>query len=159
MGANQGNYTPQVYLDAANGVGAPKVTELAGRISKHLQLQIVNDGSQGKLNYRVAGYLQELVRGSGLSLNLGLVQTAYANGSSTKFITQTMTVGDAMSDMLLVEVILSHRGWSVADWDAMYTDLPNRQIKIKGNADQLAHRVGLAVYEKAGGVGDKPAAP
>ncbi|KAK7508746.1 hypothetical protein BaRGS_00000312 [Batillaria attramentaria] len=346
-GANQGNYTPQVYLDAANGVGAPKVTELAGRISKHLQLQIVNDGSQGKLNYRcgadyvkiqqcapeglkvepgmrcasfdgdadrivyfflddqrrfhlmdgdkiatlVAGYLQELVRGSGLSLNLGLVQTAYANGSSTKFITQTMkvpvacvptgvkhlhhkaqdfevgvyfeanghgtvifskgaqdkirqqskdqslspeqkkcavrlasvmdvinqTVGDAMSDMLLVEVILSHRGWSVADWDAMYTDLPNRQIKIKvqdrtvvqttdaerkvtspaglqeeidrlvsgftngrsfvrpsgtedvvrvyaeadtqGNADQLAHRVGLAVYEKAGGVGDKPAAP
>ena len=41
------------------------------------------------------------------------------------------TVGDALSDMLLVETILARRGWSAADWDAMYTDLPNRQIKIK----------------------------
>ena len=41
------------------------------------------------------------------------------------------TVGDAMSDMLLVESILGQRGWDCAKWDAMYNDLPNRQIKIK----------------------------
>lgn len=39
---------------------------------------------------QVAAYLQELVTGSGLNLNLGLVQTAYANGSSTNFLTQKM---------------------------------------------------------------------
>ena len=44
------------------------------------------------------------------------------------------TVGDAISDLLLVETILARRGWSAADWDAMYTDLPNRQIKIKVRA-------------------------
>ena len=43
---------------------------------------------------QVAGYLQELVKGSGLTLHLGLVQTAYANGSSTSFITDTMVTAD-----------------------------------------------------------------
>lgn len=244
-----------------------------------------------KIAILVAAYLQELIKGSGLSLNLGLVQTAYANGSSTNYIAQTMnvpvacvptgvkylhhraqdfdigvyfeanghgtvlfsqtaqqaireqcenislsdeqrakavtlassmdiinqTVGDAISDLLLVETILAHRGWNASDWDTMYTDLPNRQIKIKvqnrsvvqtadaerkatsppnlqsaidqlvltypngrsfvrpsgtedvvrvyaeadtqANADELAYKVGLAVYDKAGGVGDKPQAP
>lgn len=41
------------------------------------------------------------------------------------------TVGDAMSDMLLVEAILHDRGWNVEQWDHMYTDLPNRQLKVK----------------------------
>ena len=41
------------------------------------------------------------------------------------------TVGDAISDMLLVEIILSRRGWSAACWNEMYTDLPNRQLKVK----------------------------
>ncbi|XP_067657055.1 phosphoacetylglucosamine mutase-like [Haliotis asinina] len=153
----------------------------------------------------IAGYLQELVTQSGLSLNLGLVQTAYANGSSTNYITEQMkvpvacvptgvkhlhhkakdfdvgvyfeanghgtvifndkatdlilnaagsdsntaeqkmaakrlsvlmdvinqTVGDAISDMLVVEAILYARGWSIEDWDKCYTDLPNRQLKVK----------------------------
>ncbi len=34
----------------------------------------------------VAGYLKELLTQAKLELNLGLVQTAYANGSSTKYI-------------------------------------------------------------------------
>ncbi|XP_076470060.1 phosphoacetylglucosamine mutase-like [Babylonia areolata] len=347
QGDGQGKYCRQLYLDAANGVGAPKVSLLQSRLGDSLQVHITNDGSQGKLNYRcgadyvkvqqcapdglkiepgmrcasfdgdadrivyyyldqqqcfhlldgdkiailVAGYLQELVKGSGLSLNLGLVQTAYANGSSTHFITDIMkvpvacvptgvkhlhhraqefdigvyfeanghgtvlfsptaqeavrkqsgnaslsaeqkehadtlvntmdvinqTVGDAISDMLLVETILAKRGWTAADWDTVYTDLPNRQIKIKvqdrtvvqttdaerrttspaglqeaidqlvsgyssgrsfvrpsgtedvvrvyaeadsqAKADELAYKVGLAVYDKAGGVGDRPSAP
>lgn len=40
------------------------------------------------------------------------------------------TVGDAMSDMLVVESILYEKGWSLEDWSATYTDLPNRQRKV-----------------------------
>ncbi|KAJ1657928.1 hypothetical protein IWQ61_002747 [Dispira simplex] len=40
------------------------------------------------------------------------------------------TVGDAFSDMLLVEVILTHRQWSPTQWDHAYTDLPNRLVKV-----------------------------
>ncbi|XP_069140710.1 phosphoacetylglucosamine mutase-like isoform X2 [Argopecten irradians] len=158
-----------------------------------------------KIATLVAGYLQELVHKSGLSLNLGLVQTAYANGSSTAYITDTLkvpvacaatgvkhlhhralefdlgvyfeanghgtvlfsdnassqiqsaaadgslpdtqrdaaaqlctvmdlinqTVGDAISDMLLVELILATYGWEINNWDSAYIDLPNRQLKVK----------------------------
>ncbi|XP_050708023.1 phosphoacetylglucosamine mutase-like [Eriocheir sinensis] len=127
------------------------------------------------------------------------------------------TVGDAISDMLLVETVLHARGWSVLDWNTAYTDLPNRQMKVmvadravitttdaervcvtpeglqntinkivssfpKGRsfvrpsgtedvvrvyaeastqeeADNLAVQVACAVYEQAGGVGDKPKGP
>lgn len=41
------------------------------------------------------------------------------------------TVGDAISDMLLVETILHAKGWNCSDWEACYTDLPNRQLKVK----------------------------
>ena len=40
-------------------------------------------------------------------------------------------VGDALSDMLLVETVLNARSISLAEWDAEYTDLPSRQIKVK----------------------------
>lgn len=40
------------------------------------------------------------------------------------------TVGDAISDMLLVEVVLLHRQWTPAQWDAAYTDYPNRLVKV-----------------------------
>lgn len=40
------------------------------------------------------------------------------------------TVGDAISDMLLVETILHAKGWDVRDWEAAYTDLPNRLLKV-----------------------------
>lgn len=39
-------------------------------------------------------------------------------------------VGDALSDMLLVEVILAHRGWGPEEWDQGYEDLPNRLVKV-----------------------------
>ncbi|KAL0951253.1 hypothetical protein HGRIS_007971 [Hohenbuehelia grisea] len=41
------------------------------------------------------------------------------------------TVGDALSDMLLVEVVLSHKSYSGIEWDSLYTDLPNRLVKVK----------------------------
>lgn len=40
------------------------------------------------------------------------------------------TVGDAISDLLVVETILHARGWSIQDWEGEYTDLPNRQLKL-----------------------------
>lgn len=41
------------------------------------------------------------------------------------------TVGDAISDMLLVETILHAKGWSLSDWLETYDDLPNLQQKVK----------------------------
>ncbi|KAF9535425.1 phosphoacetylglucosamine mutase [Crepidotus variabilis] len=40
------------------------------------------------------------------------------------------TVGDAISDMLLVEVVLTHKSYSGAEWNSLYTDLPNRLVKV-----------------------------
>ncbi|KAG1677775.1 Phosphoacetylglucosamine mutase [Nymphon striatum] len=45
-----------------------------------------------KIATLIAGYLQEVIKKSGLQLNLGLVQTAYANGSSTNYISNTLKV-------------------------------------------------------------------
>lgn len=41
------------------------------------------------------------------------------------------TVGDAISDMLMVEVILAHKGWTLKDWAMTYTDLPNRLKRVE----------------------------
>ncbi|KAG0352478.1 Phosphoacetylglucosamine Mutase, partial [Gamsiella multidivaricata] len=40
------------------------------------------------------------------------------------------TVGDAFSDLLLVETILTQRQWTPKIWDQAYTDLPNRLVKV-----------------------------
>eukprot|EP00946_MAST-07B_sp_MAST-7B-sp1_P004237 g4237.t1 len=40
-------------------------------------------------------------------------------------------VGDAIADALFVEACLAVKGWSVAEWDSLYTDLPSRQTKVK----------------------------
>lgn len=40
------------------------------------------------------------------------------------------TVGDALSDLLVVELILAMRNLSISDWDKLYTDLPSRQLKV-----------------------------
>lgn len=41
------------------------------------------------------------------------------------------TVGDAISDMLLVETILHSKGWDLKDWLRTYEDLPNLQQKVR----------------------------
>lgn len=41
------------------------------------------------------------------------------------------TVGDAISDFLLVQAILTTLNMSFEDWDRQYTDLPSRQEKVK----------------------------
>ncbi|XP_017883670.1 phosphoacetylglucosamine mutase [Ceratina calcarata] len=153
----------------------------------------------------IAAYFKELLQECQLSFKLGLVQTAYANGGSTDYISNVLkipvacastgikhlhgkalefdigiyfeanghgsvlfkesvvqtikhatmnaqlqasereaaskllniidvinqTVGDALSDMLLVETILHAKGWSIIEWKKMYKDLPNKQLKVK----------------------------
>ena len=151
-----------------------------------------------------ANFLGELVSKSGLAdkITIGVVQTAYANGASSKYVPQVLdlkseftptgvkhlhhaatrydigvyfeanghgtvlfsdktlkeihkheakspaqlealetlravtdlinqTVGDALSDLLLVEVVLAHKEFTVREWLATYTDLPNRLGKVK----------------------------
>jgi phosphoacetylglucosamine mutase len=41
------------------------------------------------------------------------------------------TVGDALSDLLMVEAILSCENQSFTNWNSSYTDLPSRQEKVK----------------------------
>ncbi|KAM8777966.1 phosphoacetylglucosamine mutase isoform 2-T4 [Rhynchonycteris naso] len=206
-----------------------------------------------KIATLISSFLKELLLEIGENLNLGVVQTAYANGSSTRYLEEVMKVlfskaaemkikqlaeeledkkrkaakmlaniidlfnqaaGDAISDMLVIEAILALKGLTIQQWDALYTDLPNRQLKVKvadrqvicttdaerqavtppglqeaindlvkkyklsrafvrpsgtedvvrvyaeadsqGSADSLAHEVSWAVYQLAGGVGEKP---
>lgn len=158
-----------------------------------------------KLATLISTFLKELLTQAGLQLDIAVVQTAYANGSSTQYLENTMnvtvkctktgvkhlhhaaqqfdigvyfeanghgtvhfskaalekieqrakdanindmekraalllqsavnvinqTVGDAISDMLLIEAILAVRGMTIQQWDAIYSDLPNRQLKVK----------------------------
>jgi len=39
-------------------------------------------------------------------------------------------VGDALSDILLVETVLRAKGWNLKDWEASYSDLPSRLLKV-----------------------------
>ena len=41
------------------------------------------------------------------------------------------TVGDALSDLLLVEVILARKGWGPQQWINNYHDLPNRLVRVE----------------------------
>ncbi|GAB6022015.1 Phosphoglucomutase-3 [Chamberlinius hualienensis] len=158
-----------------------------------------------KIATLIAGFVKKLVEEVGLDVHLGLVQTAYANGSSTKYVLEKLkvpvaitatgvkylhheaekfhigiyfeanghgtvmfndetkekirsclsdetknqtqkdaaqllinfidlvneTVGDAISDMLIVETILHYWGWGIDDWDNAYNDLPNRLRKVE----------------------------
>ncbi|KAK3941506.1 N-acetylglucosamine-phosphate mutase [Diplogelasinospora grovesii] len=162
-----------------------------------------------RISSLAASFIGDLVESAGLKhdIRIGVVQTAYANGASTNYITQHLklpvictptgvkhlhhvaqsfdigvyfeanghgtvlfspdaltafkekqpqspaqkdaletlaalgdlinqTVGDAISDMLMVEVILAHKAWSLRDWAMTYSDLPNRLVRVEvGNKD------------------------
>lgn len=151
-----------------------------------------------------ASFIGDLARSAGIAqkLKIGVIQTAYANGSSTDYVEKVLklpvvctntgvkhlhhaalrfdvgvyfeanghgtvtfsenalkiirstepqspaqqhaleclrgltdlinqAVGDAISDMLLVEVILAHKGWTVKEWLGTYTDLPSRLVRVE----------------------------
>lgn len=62
------------------------------------------------------------------SLNEEQVENARKLLSTIEVINET--VGDAISDMFLVEIILQSNGWDVKEWYNTYVDLPNVQKKI-----------------------------
>lgn len=43
-----------------------------------------------KIATLIASYLKELIQASNLDIQLGLVQTAYANGASTNYISELL---------------------------------------------------------------------
>lgn len=156
-----------------------------------------------KIATLIAAFLKKTVENTGTRINIGVVQTAYANGSSTKYITEKLelpvictptgvkylhhaaqssfgigvyfeanghgtvlfgdeatkglrqidvnneaekrsidtllalsdlinqTVGDAISDLLAVLAVLIVDHSTPAQWNAQYTDLPNRLLKAE----------------------------
>lgn len=155
-----------------------------------------------KIATLAASFIGGLAKDANIDLNIGVVQTAYANGSSTDYIKKILglpvictptgvkhlhhaalafdvgvyfeanghgtvlfsnnaiekiqelepespgqaeslkklrifidlinqTVGDALSDLLMVEVILAHKHWGPKEWDNNYTDLPNRLVRVE----------------------------
>lgn len=48
-------------------------------------------------------------------------------------------VGDALSDLLLVDAILYLKGWTLQNWNGLYKDLPSRQCKVKVKDRSLIH--------------------
>ncbi len=157
-----------------------------------------------KIAILAALFIGELARSAGIAdqLRIGVVQTAYANGASTDYITKSLklpvvctptgvkhlhhaatkfdvgvyfeanghgtvlfseavlqtlarhdpqspgqksaietlqaltelinqTTGDALSDLLLVEVILAYKTWTPEEWDGLYQDMPNRLVRIE----------------------------
>ncbi|KAI5962262.1 PCM1 [Candida pseudojiufengensis] len=253
-----------ITIDAANGVGAPKVEELLKNyLANEINFDVVNDKFQDpnllnfecgadfvktnqklpkniegpianklyasfdgdadrlicyyqdsskkftlldgdKISTLIALFLQQIFKNidsSKLSLNIGVIQTAYANGSSTKYVEDVLklpvrctptgvkhlhheaekfdigvyfeanghgtvvfnpeaeakifnykptskeeeqailvlqnfsqlinqTVGDAISDLLVVLIILHYLKISPEEWNKEYTDLPNKLIKV-----------------------------
>lgn len=248
-------------IDAANGIGAPKIEEL---LNKYLSQEITfnltngdyktpsvlnsdcgadfvktnqkfppsinvkesnkllasfdgdadrlicyyNDEQEGfklldgdKIATIIALFFEKIFKNLLLKLNIGLIQTAYANGSSTKYVEDVLkipvvcaktgvknlhheaekfdvgiyfeanghgtvifspeaeskifkyeskneqeaesikllqeftklinqTVGDAISDLLVILIILKYLNYKPKDWNQSYTDLPNRLIKV-----------------------------
>lgn len=58
-------------------------------------------------------------------------------------------VGDALSDLLLVDAILHIQGWDLNQWNQLYTDMPSRMSKLKVMDRKFArhclyHQVGFA---------------
>jgi len=51
------------------------------------------------------------------------------------------TVGDAISDLLLVELVLAYKDWTLKEWSQTYTDLPNRLARVEVHDKDAFHTV------------------
>lgn len=52
-------------------------------------------------------------------------------------------VGDAISDMLLVETILHDKGWDIKQWESCYVDLPNKLLKVTVKVSIISRSKGI----------------
>ncbi|PWN41043.1 Phosphoacetylglucosamine mutase [Ceraceosorus guamensis] len=88
--------------------------------------------------FEANGHGTVLFSDSAQSLIRGKISSSSPQGDSQSALSQlsnlidliNQTVGDALSDMLLVEVVLRQRDWEPAHWDSLYTDLPNKLLKV-----------------------------
>lgn len=60
------------------------------------------------------------------------------------------SVGDAMSDLLLVLVVLAARQWTLQQWDALYADLPSRQSKVNVHDRYVACSIRVLIRQADG---------
>lgn len=67
------------------------------------------------------------------AIDSGISETRRAAASKLANLVDVINqvVGDALSDMLLVETILHSKGWDLAAWEHCYQDFPNRQLKVR----------------------------
>ena len=57
-----------------------------------------------------------------------MTEMLFRDANSQSF--QFQTAGDAISDLLVTEFILRKLDWPIDRWSAIYTDLPQRQLKV-----------------------------
>jgi len=64
-----------------------------------------------------------------------LEQSAPTSGAAKDLLTMSkminQAVGDAISGLLMVECALRRKGWTMTEWDAIYSDLSSRQLKVR----------------------------
>jgi len=67
---------------------------------------------------------------SNYSLKEARARTAYHRLSFLPILVN-QSVGDALSDLLLVDAILHLKQWSLVDWDKIYNDMPSKQLTVR----------------------------
>ncbi|XP_047000603.1 phosphoacetylglucosamine mutase-like [Schistocerca americana] len=108
--------------------------ELIPLIDGRLTIKPYNN-AEGKLNYHCVAEFVKVEQQQPKAVELIIKAAADSNNNAGQQLLVNMKIinqatGDALSDLPLVEAVLSARGWSVMDWAAACTDLPNWQLRI-----------------------------
>ncbi|XP_035744440.1 phosphoacetylglucosamine mutase isoform X2 [Egretta garzetta] len=102
---SSGESQRHLKIDCANGIGALKLSEMEPYFPKEVLIHLYNDGTKEKLNHlcgadfvkvhqkppRVKHFASWIAQ-VGQTLKMAVVQTAYANGSSTRYLEETLKV-------------------------------------------------------------------
>jgi hypothetical protein len=75
-------YVPRVVVDCANGAGFSPIEKLRKKLSSHVQIEIVNSGESGKLNFQVRWSTSKRVQPN-LSINVILITEFYGSVERT----------------------------------------------------------------------------
>lgn len=78
----------------------------------------------------IAGFLKEALEETGVQeLNLGLVQTAYANGASTEYINNKLVIGFCATNRITVDFIVLESACSLCfNW---YQTFASQSVRIR----------------------------
>jgi len=93
-----------------------------------------------------AMFVMDLVKAAGVEIKVGVVQTAYANGNSTSYLSKVLVLPLLQCKELTgrgsqflvrrresstsITRLLAHKSWGPKEWDSTYTDLPNRLVRV-----------------------------